>query len=853
MNRNNDAAFRSHTTISLTPAALAFAAGTLLASASAAQTAGAPTSNPPATQPATAPAKPGAPAATSGVQSFTNAPAAQPATTPADPNVTISPSDANAQPENAEGLTPANEQVPTDGIRVNENQLVDIHVKDTDLGVVLEMLSIQSQKNIVASKGISAKVTANLYGVTFYEALDAILHVNGYGYIERGNFVYVYTLEELKAIEQASRQRVAKVLKLNYLNAVDAAGFAKPLLSADGGQIQSNGKTGNFQVSDSAPVGADDFAHDATLVVFDYPENIEEIEKLLKQLDTRPQQILVESTILETRINEDNAFGIDFALVGNLNFTQFQDLGDDRGGPLKGVDRMLTGRAAQRREGPSSALTQSVGNVANGRGGVKAGIILGDFAGFLRALDEVTDTTVLSSPKVLALNRQPARVLVGQRVGYVTSTESQTSTTQTVQFLDTGTQLDFRAFVSNDGMIRMELKPKVSSAAIREVTTAGGGAVTIPDEDTSQLSTNVLVRDGQTVVLGGLFKDATKSSRRQVPVLGDIPLLGNAFRSQDDEVRRSEIIFLIRPQIMNDTVLTAAGERADENVQAVIVGAREGLLPFSRQRMVGQLLVEADRLAAEGNTEKALHQVQRALALHPQNQDAVLLRDRLTGERSGKRNRGRGLFDDILRTETNKAVDALNATPAPQNTAPAQPAQAEPVASTPTPAPIVTTTQAQAPAQAEAQGAAQGVALDQGSAATQPTTASLTPSGVEQVTPETQALETTPAVSAPTVDAQPEMTQVQASLSPVQPATPDVFTQNGAPGAIDLSAASTPTGSYRAVAAQTPAVELSPEQRVAVINDFFSWFSTTFSGTPIPATSTTAFTQAQESATPAGK
>ncbi|MDX2017037.1 MAG: secretin N-terminal domain-containing protein [Planctomycetota bacterium] len=835
MNRNSNAAFHSHTTSPLTPAALAFAAGTMIASASLAQTGAQPT-NTPATQPANP----------AGVQSFSNAPA-QPATTPA-AEATQPATGAAAQPENTDAAQPTGEPVPTDGIRVNENQLVDIHVKDTDLGVVLEMLSIQSQKNIVASKGISAKVTANLYGVTFYEALDAILHVNGYGYIERGNFVYVYTLEELKAIEQASRQRVAKVLKLNYLNAVDAAGFAKPLLSADGGAIQSNGKTGNFQVSDSAPVGGDDFAHDATLVVFDYPENIEEIEKLLKQLDTRPQQILVESTILETRINEDNAFGIDFALVGNLNFTQFQDLGNDRGGPLKGVDRMLTGRAAQRREGVSSALTQSVGNVANGRGGVKAGIILGDFAGFLRALDEVTDTTVLSSPKVLALNRQPARVLVGQRVGYVTSTNSQTSTTQTVQFLDTGTQLDFRAFVSNDGMIRMELKPKVSSAAIREVTTSGGGAVTIPDEDTSQLSTNVLVRDGQTVVLGGLFKDSTKSSRRQVPVLGDIPLLGNAFRSQDDEVRRSEMIFLIRPQIMNDTVLTAAGQRADENVQSVIVGAREGLLPFSRQRMVGQLLVEADRLAAEGNTEKALHQVQRALALHPQNQDAVLLRDRLTGERAGKRNRGRGLFDDILRTETNKAVDALNATPTPQGQA--TPAQSETVQTSQTQALPV---QDQAPqTEPTAQADVQPARVE---------TAQVQP---EQVQPEqAQAMPpalTTPAASqnasneqaSSTVFSQP-LAQSSPSLSPAQPATPDVFTQNGAPGAIDLSAASTPTGSYRAVAAQTPAVELSPEQRVAVINDFFSWFSTTFSGTPIPASSTTTFTQAQESATPAGK
>src|SRR5204862_638788 len=126
-----------------------------------------------------------------------------------------------------------------------------------------------------------------------------------------------------------------------------------------------------------------------------------------------------------------------------------------------------------------------------------------DVAAFIRMLDEVSNTTIISRPNILCLNRQSGHVLVGRKVGYLNTTSTDTTTTQTVEFLDTGTQLYFRPFVSADGMIRMELKPKVSEAVIRNVTNSGGAAVTIPDEISNELTTNVMVRDGQTVVLGG--------------------------------------------------------------------------------------------------------------------------------------------------------------------------------------------------------------------------------------------------------------------------------------------------------------------------------------------------------------
>ncbi len=569
-----------------------------------------------------------------------------------------------------------------DRVRVDENMIVELHVQNESLANVLQLLSIQSQRNIVASQSVSATVSANLYGVTFYEALDAILHVNGFGYVEKGNFIHVYTLAELEQIEQASRRRVHKRLVLNYLNAVDAAEFVTPLLS-EGSFIKTNNRTERFSLPGDAPAGADDFVHGATLIIFDYPDRVEEIEGLLRELDTRPAQVLVEATIVQTQLNEANAFGVDFSIIADLSMGDFVNLG----GPLGSVDGLIGGTGSRISGGSSQtvgvpgddgrggALVSTAGN-ASGPATFKAGIVYNDVAVFLRMLDEVGDTTIISNPKILTLNRMPARVLVGRKVGYLSTTSNETSTTQTVQFLDTGTQLYFRPFVTNEGMIRMELKPQVSEAVIRNATDATGAAVTIPDEITNELVTNVIVPDGHTIVLGGLFRESTSTSRRQVPFLGDIPIIGAAFRGHDDETQRNEIIFMIKPSIVSDNVMIKAGTEGLEVARRARAGAREGLLPWSREKQASMLLVEADRLAAEGKTDQALHRVRRSLELFPNQPDAIEMREKLMNERTVWPNRDllhsilHGEVEELLHTDVERrsavtpAADSMSVTSA---------------------------------------------------------------------------------------------------------------------------------------------------------------------------------------------
>ncbi len=494
---------------------------------------------------------------------------------------------------------------------------IDLHVKDLDLTKVLQLLSIQSQRNIIASRNVAGTVSADLYGVDFYEAMDAILSTNGFGYREKGQFIYVYTAEEIAEMEDADRELVYEIVRLDYINAADASAFASPLLSGSGSIALSGEVDDGFQptLSDG---GSNSSAHMDTLIIRDYAENVEQILSVIEQLDTRPKQVLVESTILQARLNESNAFGIDFAVFADLNLTDFTT-------PLGAVDELISGGVGD----SGSAIRSSAGSTAQGANSIKFGVVGSDAALFVRALDSVTDTTVLAKPQVLVLNRQKVDLLVGERLGYLSTTATETSNTQTVEFLDVGTQLSLRPFISSDDFVRMELRPSVSDGS----TSLVGGFV-IPDTTTQELVSNVIVKSGQTVVLGGLFKEDTTIARTNVPGVGGLPVIGPAFKGQDDTVIRSEVIFMIKPTVQKDEDLTQLANSVSADIESTRLGARKGLLPWSRTKLTSKYVTDAMAAMKDGNNEKALWSLDKALYLDPAMPDALQLKAEITGEKN---------------------------------------------------------------------------------------------------------------------------------------------------------------------------------------------------------------------------
>jgi type IV pilus assembly protein PilQ len=506
-------------------------------------------------------------------------------------------------------------------VRLSDMGTVEIHVNDANLVEVLRMLALQSQKNIVASRDVRGTVTANLYDVTVREALDAILLSNGYAYQEKGNFIYVYTARELQEMERANRVMRTEVFNLHYVSAEEAEEVIRQVLSSEARTSFTRSAQSGIAFN-AADAGGHNYANGNVLVVTDYPEHLTEARRVLREVDARPQQVLVEATILRARLSEDNALGVDFTVLGGINFNQIE------GAPVETRRAAMTGNIVDGGTGMGETGYTAGGTTFAPAGvdGLKVGIVYNNVAAFITALEQVTDTVVVANPKVLTVNKQKGEVLVGRQDGYPVLVQRETSTVQDVKMLDSGTKLVFRPFIGNDGYIRMEVHPEDS---IGQVING------LPIKQTTEVTTNVMVRDGHTIVIGGLFREQSESMRDQVPYLGNIPIVGNLFRSRRDRTVREEVIILLTPHVVKDDVAYSRfSEEQLRSLERMRVGVRRGMMPWGRERLAessyNRALSELDR--DRPNRRKALWHLNGATNLNPMFSEAMDLKVTLTGQ-----------------------------------------------------------------------------------------------------------------------------------------------------------------------------------------------------------------------------
>jgi len=559
-------------------------------------------------------------------------------------------SNSNSATSNSAATTqPAKDgqSVSADQVNVSDAGNVEIHVNDANLVEVLRMLSLQSQKNIIASKEVRGTVTANLYDVTVREALDAILHANGYAYREKGNFIYVYTTKEIAEIEKAEKRPTTEVFRLFYTPAVNVMTLIKPALSADGAASATVPAVTGMQTG-ANNTGGDAHATQDAVVVTDYPENLDRVRRLIKEIDRRPQQILVEATILRATLTEDNTLGVDFNILGGIDFAS---LTHSNGQILNAQLNGGSGSSGSGSSGSSSgssgtsggtinnprALSTPFGEVPNSTGtgtnftqgvnGFRVGVVSNSVSVFVAALEQITDTTVMANPKVLALNKQSGEVIVGREDGYLTSTVTQTSTVQTVDFLKTGTRLIFRPFIGDDGYIRMEIHPEDSSSGLN--------GANLPFKITTEVTSNVMVKDGHTIVIGGLFREESTVGKSQVPFLGNIPLAGYLFRKQSDHTQREEIIVLLTPHIIkDDKAYSEASEKEMKEAEKLRVGVRQGMMILGRERLAETEYEKAVEEMKKPNPDRksALWHLDCATNLNPTFREAIELKEEVSGK-----------------------------------------------------------------------------------------------------------------------------------------------------------------------------------------------------------------------------
>jgi len=539
------------------------------------------------------------------------------------------------------GLTETNLWANVSVAQVQTSESQDSILKDGTIPVfkceenfgvrkALALLGSICQKNIVPSPNVDGLLAfRQLTNVTFDEVMDAILGDN-FKYEQRGNLIRVYTKDEYNKIMSDPERMTYKVFTLYYMSAAEAMKLITPVLSTNG-SIQGSSPAENIvPTGDSISAGSgggDTMALNDTIVIEDYPENIAEAGKMLKQLDVRPKQVLIEATILSAVLTEGLELGIDLNFAAGVSLDGTDASGGTADSVLGGfiAGSQTAGLNPLQQAGTTLGTSIETTGFANlGGSGLRIGVSSGDFRAFITALESVTDTTILANPKILAVNKQLGQVYIGTKIGYTSqTTQTQTSTTQQVEFLDTGTKLSFRPYIGDDGYIRMDIHPKDSSGTLK--------ANAIPDEQSTELATNIMVKDGQTIVIGGLFRDVIVTSRSQIPLLGDLPLIGALFRKTTDTNQRQEVIVMLTPHIIDEAKETNSDARKDD-ITRKRLAAKNELQWAGKARLAEDRYLMAARSYLEGDTEAAMNAINYVLELRPSYLEAIRLKERIIAE-----------------------------------------------------------------------------------------------------------------------------------------------------------------------------------------------------------------------------
>jgi type IV pilus assembly protein PilQ len=469
-----------------------------------------------------------------------------------------------------------------------------VNAQNSDIRQVLELLSHESGLNIMASKGVTGTVTANLSGVSVETALAAILKTTGFVARREGNIIFVGTPADLVVMDQAQDQIVTRVYRPNYIKASELQLLFTSLLTPTIGKITVSSPAEVDIPADQNKTGGNAFAGMDVVIVRDFQAVVTQLDQIFEEVDVKPKQVAIEAMILSVSLSDSFKFGVNFEALRDKNNI-----------------RLI-----------SSSPGDNLASITVADGGLKFGFMDAGLSLFIDALETVGDTNVIAAPRLTCLNKQRAEIQIGEELGYVSTTVTESAATQTVNFLDVGTLLRIRPFIGNDGLIRLEVHPELSTGSV-EVQQG----LSLPQKQVTQVTTNVLCPDGCTVVIGGLIREDLTTVTNQIPVLGSLPWLGPVFRNKTETIDRNEIIVLITPRIVSEPFMSQEGKKLGNDFTQRQDIYFDKMSPLGR-RNIGQHHLRMARAAfAAGDYFTAMKQVNLAIHYDPQSRDAVVLRD----------------------------------------------------------------------------------------------------------------------------------------------------------------------------------------------------------------------------------
>lgn len=456
---------------------------------------------------------------------------------------------------------------------VNPSGRLDVlQLKDMDINDVLNLLSSRTGLNIVAGKGVQGRVTMFLKDVDARSVLGLILKSNGFAYEEHDGIIEVMSAAEYEKKHGASFgiEMVTELFNLDYISADTAAKALTSLLTRNTGTVETDPSAGALIVTDtlgnmervrrmiaaldkpqkeirtevfklsylkaeeaarslvsvltreSGKIDVDQASN--ALVVTDTARNLERVSRVLAALDKHQKEALIEARIVQLSLSDGQSSGVDWsAWIPQQERYHVELTGDFE---LGSVNKIAT-----------------IGTLS--RDGYQT---------VIQALATMGTTKTLSKPSIAVINNQEARIHIGKTQPYVTTSQTvsatgPSTTAETVNFIDVGVKLNVTPMIHDDGYITMKIRPEVSTAT--EFITTGEQKNQIPIVNTSEVETTVRVKDGVTIVIGGLIKDDAATGNSRIPVLGDIPLLGRAFRSDTRSSTKEEIVIFLTPHIIS--------------------------------------------------------------------------------------------------------------------------------------------------------------------------------------------------------------------------------------------------------------------------------------------------------------
>ena len=456
----------------------------------------------------------------------------------------------------------------------NLSRKVSLALNDTNIVDALVYLSEKAEINVAVSKAVEGRATLSLNNVSIRDALDIILLSNGLAMEKRGEIFYVMPAADYEALhgEKWAEARQVKVFKLRYAKPADVANILNTIKSKVGSVVVDNdtgtlvamdtgekisqmkeaidsmdretvSKVFNLQYANAKDVEAALTARlDAKgvgsvkaddkynrVVVSAQPGKMDEVENLVKQLDSKIKQVLIEAKIVSVKLTPSYEFGIDWKRL--LTPEVFGN---------------KTHQVTLQSTFPFDSTLDNFGKLMiTNIGGTPVDLTM-------QLLKTVGETKLLSSPRISALNNEEAKIFVGTKEFYTTSTTTVSTgtptTAVTVNFIDVGVQLKVTPVINDEGFVLMKIKPEVSRVD-RTVEIASGDK--IPVVDTTTAETRVMVKDGNTIIIGGLIKNEDTRDTEKVPVLGDIPILGNAFKHVRDDKTKIEMVVFLTPHIID--------------------------------------------------------------------------------------------------------------------------------------------------------------------------------------------------------------------------------------------------------------------------------------------------------------